>query len=113
MINVYSTKENQEVDFTINKSLFITWKTNTIESHKLCVPFTENKFRKLNISLDPDDEESFMKDLRKGKNLEICIIIVHQNEWLDMIIIWNLYEDVEAAVFEIEKSYEIIWDKWG
>jgi len=32
---------------------------------------------------------------------------------MDTIFIWNIIEDVESGVFEIEKGHEIIWDKTG
>ena len=67
----------------------------------------------LNIVLDAEDLESYIKDVRTGKNQDMIVVIVNQTELVDTIFIWNLESDVESGVFEIEGEYEILWDRFG
>ena len=66
------------------------WGINDVFTHDILKPISKKTFTQLNITLDPDDEDSWIKDVRTGKNPDFVVVIVNQNELVDTIFIWDI-----------------------
>ena len=89
------------------------WDLKQVKLLDLKKNFSEQKLQTLYFQIDPEDPESFIKEVRTGSNPDLIVIIVQQTKDLDSIISWDIDNNTEFSCNDIEEEYLVIWDSRG
>jgi len=70
-------------------------------------------FKRLDLFVDRDDKNTFIKTVRTGSNEDKIVVLVRQSNKSDSSIIWSVDSNGELEQFDNEVNPKVLWDSKG
>ena len=96
-------------DFKMNNNYCIFWNSDNV--WYITFDVEQRRYVQKQLDYTIKDESIKIHDVRVGSNSHIIAIVLQISSSYDCVVIWNLEKGEEKGLFDVQRGYEILWDK--
>ena len=75
--------------------------------------FNSENLMRIELNIDKNNADTFIRELRIGSNSNYIVIILEQKNQPFNIIIWDIKANIEYETTVAEEPFEVLWDYKG